>query len=52
MSSSPSEEAAEATGTTGIGLELEGLMIGIVKDLGFEGVKLEIVIRGCRCLSC
>jgi len=52
MNSPSSEEAAKATGTTGIDLEPEGLMIGAVKNLSFEGVKLEIVIRGCRCLSC
>jgi len=52
MSSSSSEEAARATGTTRIDLEFEELMIGIVKNLSFEGIKLEIVIRDCRCLSC
>jgi len=52
MSSSSSEEAAKATGTTGIDLEPEELMIGAVKNLSFEEMKLEIVIRDCRCLSC
>jgi len=44
MSSSSSEEAVRATGTTKIDLELEELMIEIVKNLSFEEVKLEIVI--------
>jgi len=52
MSSSSSEEAAKATDTTRIDLELEELMIEIVKNLSFEEMKLEIVIRDCRCLSC
>ncbi len=52
MSSSFSEETARATGTMRIDLELEELMIEIVKNLSFEGVKLEIMIQDCQCLSC
>jgi len=44
MSSSSSEEAARATGTTRIDLELKELMIEVVKNLSFEEMKLEIVI--------
>jgi len=52
MNSSSSEETVKTTGTTRIDLELEKLMIEIVKNLSFEEMKLEIVTRDCQCLSC
>jgi len=47
MSSSSSEETAKTTDMMKIDLELEELMIEIVKNLSFKEMKLKIVIQDC-----